>query len=91
VLLANGAGVVSRRIRAVQRALAAVGEGPLPPPLLQLTRRHVGGIASWANTGLAVGVVFVMTTKPALPGSLTALLIAALLGTAVAVLLRRGD
>lgn len=57
--------------------------------LLQLTRSHVGGIASWTNTGLAIGVVFAMTTKPALAGSLASLAIAALLGAAVAVRLRR--
>jgi hypothetical protein len=89
VLLANGAGLVGGRNRALRRALAEAGDGPLPPTLLQLTRAHVGGIASWTNTGLAVGVVFVMTTKPALAGSLISLAIAALLGAAVAVHLHR--
>jgi uncharacterized membrane protein len=89
VLLVNGAGVVGRRTRALRRALAAAGDGALSPPLLQLTRAHPGGIASWTNTGLAVGVVFVMTTKPALAGSLASLAIAALLGAAVASRLRR--
>ena len=89
VLLASGAGLVGGRNRALKRALAQAGDGALPPTLLQLTRAHVGGIASWTNTGLAVGVVFVMTTKPALAGSLVSLAIAAVLGAVVAVRLRR--
>lgn len=89
VLLVNGAGVVGGRNRALKRALPVAADAPLSPPLLRLTRGHAGGVASWANTGLAVGVVFVMTTKPALAGSLASLAVAALLGTAVAVGLRR--
>lgn len=70
LLMVNGAAVVGSRNRALKRALAAAGDGPVSPSLLELTRAHVGGIASWANTGLAVGVVFVMTTKPSLASSL---------------------
>lgn len=90
LLLVNGAGIIGARNRALRRALTATEEGPLPQPLLQLARRHPGVIASWTNTGLAVGVVFVMTTKPALTGSLAALVVAATLGALVAVRLR-GD
>jgi hypothetical protein len=89
LLFANGAGVVGRRNRALQRSLATAGDGPITDEVLHLTRRDVGGIASWANTGLAVGVVFVMTTKPGLAGSLSALAAAAAAGTLVAVWLRR--
>jgi len=73
----------------LNRKLAAADGGPLSPPLLRRTRADVGGIASWANTGLAVGVVFVMTTKPSLAGSLGSLAVAAVLGILVAVRLRR--
>jgi hypothetical protein len=89
LLLANGAGIVGRRNRMLTRALATAGDGPVTEHLLQLTRRHFGGIASWANTGLAVGVVFVMTTKPGLAGSLAALAVAVALGIVVASWLRR--
>jgi hypothetical protein len=88
LLLANGAGVVGRRNRALRRELAGAGDGPLTDGLLRLTRRDVGGIASWANTGLAIGVVFVMTTKPGLAGSLAALAVAGALGALVAFRLR---
>jgi predicted integral membrane protein DUF2269 len=89
LLLVNGAVLVGRRNRALRRALAAAADAPLSPPLLQLTRRHVGGIASWTNTGLAIGVVFVMTTKPGLVGALATLAVAAALGSVVALRLRR--
>ena len=70
--------------------LGAIGTAALlPARLAQIAREHVGGIASWTNTGLALGIVFVMTTKPALTGSLAALVVAAGLGAVVALRLRR--
>lgn len=89
LLLANGAGVVGRRIRALRAVLGAADDGPLSGELAQLTRRHIGGLASWANTGLAVGIVFVMATKPGLAGSVVSLAVAATLGILVAFRLRR--
>jgi hypothetical protein len=89
LLLGNGAGVVGRRIRTLRRALDAAGEGALSGDLVQLTRRHIAGLASWANTGLAVGIVFVMATKPGLAGSAVSLTVAATLGILVAFRLRR--
>jgi hypothetical protein len=89
VLFAVGAGVIGGRSRALRRELATAGEGEVSAQLGQITREHVAGVASWTNTGLALGIVFVMTTKPALAGSLAALVIAAGLGAAVALRLRR--
>jgi hypothetical protein len=89
LLFVNGAGVVGRRNRMIARALRAVPDGPLSDALPQLARRQLGGLASWANTGLAIGVVFVMTTKPGLPGSLTALAVSAALGLVAGLRLTR--
>ena len=89
LLFVNGAAVVGRRNLKLKRSLGAAADGPLTDALLQRTRRHIGGIASWANTGLAIGVVFVMTTKPGLGGSLTALAVAAALGVIVALRVRQ--
>ncbi len=89
LLLANGAGVLGRRNLKLKRALGTATDGPLTDALLQLTRRHIGAVTSWVNTGLAVGVVFVMTTKPGLGSSLAALVVAAALGAIVAFRLRR--
>ena len=65
VLFVVGAGVVGGRSRALKRELRGA-EGAVTARLLHLAREHVGGIASWTNTGLALGIVFVMATKPAL-------------------------
>jgi hypothetical protein len=67
------------------------GPPAVPETVARITREHPGGIASWANTGLALGIVFVTTTKPALGGSLAALAVAAGLGAAVALRLQRLD
>ncbi len=90
VLFVVGAGVIGGRSRALRRELANAGEGAVPAALAQITREHVGGVASWTNTGLALGIVFVMTTKPALAGSLAALGVAAGLGAVTRDLLARG-
>lgn len=90
VLFAVGAGVVGGRSRALRRELADAAEGAVTAGLARIAREHVGGVASWTNTGLALGIVFVMTTKPALAGSLAALVVAAGLGAVVALRLRRG-
>ena len=89
VLFVVAAGVIGGRSRALGRELANAGEGAVPARLAQITREHLGGVASWTNTGLALGIVFVMTTKPSLVGSLAALVVAASLGAAVALRLRQ--
>lgn len=89
LLFATGAGVVGRRNRALKGVLATAGDGPVTDELRQLARRHVGGIASWANTGLAIGVVFVMTNKPGLAVSLAVLAVSAGLGVLLALSVRR--
>jgi hypothetical protein len=89
VLFIVGAGVIGGRSRALRRELRDAAEGTVRGPLAHAARDHVGGIASWTNTGLALGIVFVMTTKPTLAASFAALLVAAALGAAVAVRVRR--
>jgi len=69
LLFASGAGLMRVRGLALRRALMAAGDGPLPPEVRRLIVRHPAAFASWMNTGLAVGIVFAMTAKPALAGS----------------------
>jgi hypothetical protein len=88
LLLLNGAIVVKGRSRALTRELANVDHGPPTARLLDLSRKHVAGVASWLNTSLALGIVFVMTTKPDLGLSLVALLVAASIGAVVGLRLR---
>ena len=89
VLFVVGAGVVGGRSRALKRVLSDAPDGATPAEAAQITREHPGGIASWTNTGLALGIVFVMTAKLALAGSLAALVIATAIGATVALRLRR--
>jgi hypothetical protein len=85
ILFVVGAGVVGGRRRALRRELAHTTDGAVTAPLARIACEHVGGVASWTNTGLAFGIVFVMTTKPSLAGSLVALAAAAGLGALVAL------
>jgi hypothetical protein len=85
LLFASGGGLVRARGVALRRALMAAGDGPLPPKVRGLIVRHPAAFASWMNTGLAVGIVFVMTAKPALAGSAAALVVGAAVGLGVAI------
>jgi hypothetical protein len=89
VLFVVGAVVVGGRSRGLERALTDARDGAVPDAVASIAREHPGGVASWTNTGVALGIVFVMTTKPALAGSLAALAVAAGLGAAIALRLRR--
>jgi hypothetical protein len=84
LLFANGAGLMRARGLALRRQLLAAGDGPVPPEVRRLIVRHPAAYASWMNTGLAVGIVFAMTAKPALAGSTAALLVGAVAGLGVA-------
>jgi hypothetical protein len=77
LLLANGRGVVGRRLQAVGRAPDA--------EIVALARDPVIHAAAWANTGLAVSIVFVMVDKPGLAGALCAIAV----GIAAGALLGR--
>jgi hypothetical protein len=88
ILLVRWAGVVGRS-RALRRELAHPANGAVTAPLARIAREYVGGVASWTNTGLALGIVSVMTTKPALAGALATLVVAVGLGALVAHRLRR--
>ncbi len=74
-LLVSGP-VLGARGKRLGRSLAS-----LPPAEVERARGllhdPLAGTLSWLNTGVALGVVFVMAAKPGLPGSLAALLIGA--------------
>jgi hypothetical protein len=91
ILFFTGAGVIGGRSRALSRELRGAEDGVASARLAYLARDHVGGVASWSNTGLALGIVFVMTTKPGLVSSLVSLAVAGALGIAIGLLLRRVD
>lgn len=89
VLFVVGASVVGGRSRALRQELSGAKDGAVSGRLAYLARDHIGGIASWSNTGLALAIVFVMTTKPGIASSFAALAVGAGLGVAVGLRLRR--
>ena len=88
VLLLNGGIVVKGRSRALRHELARTHADRPTTRVLALARKHIATVASWLNTGLALGIVFVMTTKPHLAPSIAALLVAATAGATVGLHLR---
>jgi hypothetical protein len=84
-----GAAVVGGRSRALTQELRGAEDGGVSAHLTRIARDHVGGIASWSNTGLALGIVFVMTTKPGLAVSFASLAVGAGLGVAAGLRLRQ--
>ena len=65
LLFVNGRFVVGRRLQRIGRAPDA--------EILELARDQLVHAAAWANTGLAIGIVFTMVEKPGLAGSLASL------------------
>lgn len=85
LLLVLGGAVEGGRARRVAAALAAAPGGPVG----DVVRDPVLWAVSWANTGIAVGVVFAMVTKPAAAGSFAAVAVGLAAGAGVGLAFRR--
>jgi Predicted integral membrane protein (DUF2269) len=79
LIAAIGPGVTGRRIRALARALPS-DDGSVSGPLLRRMRDPVLLLSAWLRTALALGIVFLMTTKPGSAVSLTAVLLSVAIG-----------
>ena len=92
VLLAVLAVALSfRRVAAIGRA-ATAETGPVSPALHQLLRSPQLWIGIQTRVAIALGIVFLMTVKPALAGSLVTIGAATLLGLGAALpILGRGQ
>ena len=64
VIAAQGVLIASRRAKELEHALEANGPGPLLERARQLTCDRALWIVSFANPGIVLGVVWVMTQKP---------------------------
>ena len=89
LLIALGAGVIEPRRRALARLASDAPDGPLPEALAQRTQEKLLSIAVYTQAFLLLGIVFLMTTKLALVGSLIALGVALVLGLALGWLVSR--
>lgn len=85
VLMLNGPLVIGARMRRLERALAGAGPAGRVPPGSDPVMR----CAAWANTGLALGIAYLMVARPSLAVSVAVLAVALLLGVAVARPLRK--
>ena len=80
LLVALGGGVIEPRRRAIARLTSAAPDGALPEPLAQRTQDTVLSMAVYTQVALLLGIIFLMTTKPALVGSLVTIAVALALG-----------
>ena len=81
--------LIEPRRRAIDRLAREAADGPLPPSLEQSTHDPILGTALQTVAILLLGIVFLMTTKPSLTGSLIVMAIALALGLASGLLVSR--
>jgi uncharacterized membrane protein len=84
-----GAALIEPRRRAIDRLAHEAPDGPLPQSLERRTHDPILGTAQQTVAALLLGIVFLMTTKPALIGSLIVMAVALVLGLASGVRLSR--
>ena len=89
VLLAQGAGIAERTGHKLGAALQANGPGPLGPEARRLTLHPGLWVVEFSNLGIVFGVVWNMTQKPGLGGSIAAVLVGYGVGAVLAVLVTR--
>ena len=83
LLAALGAALTGPRMASIGRA--AVESGPVSPALRQRLRDPILWTSIQTRVAIAVGIVFLMTVKPALGGALLAIGVATLLGLAATI------
>jgi hypothetical protein len=89
VLLAQGGGIAERTGHKLADALRANGPGPLGPEARRMTLHPGLWVVEFSNLGLVFGIVWNMTEKPGLGGSLAAALGGYAVGAVLALLVTR--
>jgi hypothetical protein len=84
-----GTWVIDPRVRGIATLAQSLPDGPLPALLAQRTHDRVLRVALQTMTAMLFGIVFLMTTKPALTSAVAAMLISTALGLASVVPLVR--
>lgn len=77
-----GTWVIDPRVRGIATLAQSLPDGPLPAPLADRTHDRVLRLALYTMTAMLFGIVFLMTTKPALTSAVGAMAASALLGLA---------
>jgi hypothetical protein len=91
VLLAQGGGIAERTGHKLAAALQANGPGPLGPEARRMALHPGLWVVEFSNLGIVFGVVWNMTQKPGLGGSLAAVLVGYAVGAALALLITRSS
>ena len=89
VLFVQGAGIAERTGHKLGAALQANGPGPLGPEARRMALHPGLWVVEFSNLGIVFGVVWNMTQKPGLGGSLAAVLVGYAVGAALALLSTR--
>jgi Predicted integral membrane protein (DUF2269) len=84
-----GTAIIESRRRVIARLAREVSDGPLPQSLVQRIHDPILGTALQTVAALLLGIVFLMTTKPSLSGSLLVMAVALALGLASGALVSR--
>jgi hypothetical protein len=88
LMLAVGGLLVGRTMERLGRAAMSAEDGVLPPELAEAIARGPW-IPIAAQSGMALGIVWLMTVKPEWVGSIVAIIIFALLGAVAGVAITR--
>jgi hypothetical protein len=89
VLTVQGAGIAERTAHKLQAAMRANGPGPLGPEARRMALHPGLWVVELSNLGIVFGVVWDMTEKPGLGGSLAAVLVGYAVGATLALLITR--
>lgn len=87
LLFLQGAGIAERTGHKLAAALQANGPGPLGPEARRMALHPGLWVVELSNVGMVFGVVWNMTQKPGLGGSIAAVLIGYAVGAALALLI----
>ena len=84
-----GAGVFGRRMAAIGKSAAGAEEGPVSSEVKRLIAAPAGWQAAFALNGMALGILWLMTTKPGATHSILVVLGLAFLGAMAGYLVTR--
>lgn len=82
-------GIIEPRMHAIVALANDTSDGPLPVSLEIRIHDPILGTALQTLAAVVLGIVFLMTTKPAFAGAITVMIVAMMLGLASGLLLRR--
>ncbi len=80
-----GPAINTRRLEALYKATEGASSGPLSAALLKQRDDHVLWASCCIFTGILIGIVFLMTVKPGVVGSLATIVVALALGLITSV------